>query len=84
MNLLSKYGIEQFITLAFIRKNTNLQIRLVEYLVDNNIELVIQENNRFKLNSILNCSTSVLKKKYNIDIKNLKGKGEEENGRNIR
>lgn len=84
MNLLTEYGIEQFITFAFMRRNLILQRNLIEYLVENNVPLVVEKKGKFKLNPIFGASNSVLNKKYNIDIKNLKYKEEKENERSIR
>ena len=70
IELFKEYNIDSYITIVCIRKNTNVLKNLIEYMVANNIDLVIDN----KLNPILNASTATLKNKYNIDIKNLDSK----------
>ena len=70
IELFKEYNIDSYITIVCIRKNTNVLKNLIEYMVANNIDLVIDN----KLNPILNASTGTLKNKYNIDIKNLDSK----------
>ena len=70
IELFKEYNIDSYITIACIRKNTNVLKKLIEYMIANNIDLVIDN----KLNPILNASTGTLKNRYNIDIKNLDSK----------
>jgi len=60
-------GIEQFITISLLKKSI-LQLKaLIHYLNEQNISIIING----KLNPIFNYSSSVLKKKYHIDLKEL-------------
>lgn len=69
--LLEKYGISSFITLNCLRRNTIQLERLIEYLIENEIELIVETNAGKKLNPILSASNKILKEKYGIDIKNI-------------
>ena len=71
MELLKEYGIEKYATFACIRRNTNELRVLLDYLIENNIELVIDTGEYSKLNPIINASNNLLKEKYGIDIKEL-------------
>lgn len=50
-----------------MRKAKKQIIALIEYLIENKLPVIINE----KLNPIFNVSPSVLKRKYNLDIKEL-------------
>lgn len=76
IKLFEEYGIGQFITNRCLRRNVKLQKQLLEYLVNNNIDLVVEKKaGGYSINPILNASNTELKKKYDIDIKNLTSKG---------
>lgn len=69
--LFEEYNISRFITTTSLRRNVNEQSLLFNYLIENNINLVIDG----KLNPIINCTKKVLKEKYGIDIEKIsKGK----------
>lgn len=70
ISIMEKYHLEGFITINVLRKNSDELINLIEYLIENKVDLVIDE----KINPILNCLPSKLKTKYGIDIKKLKEK----------
>ena len=72
LELFEEYDIGQYVTNRCLRRKASLQRILLEYLVDNDIDLVIiNKNDEYVLNPIINASKSELMKKYNIDIKNL-------------
>ena len=76
ISLLEKYEISEFITLNCLRRNTIELENLIEYLIENEIELIIDDKKGGrKLNPILSASNKMLKEKYGIDIKILKEKG---------
>jgi len=77
IDLLEEYGIGKYITNRCLRRNV-IQLRsLIEYLIENNIDLIIDKpSGGYVLNPILNASTKKLKETYLIDIKNLSSKGE--------
>ena len=75
IELLKEYNIDKFITNRFMRRSVKLQRDLIEYMIDNNVDLVVLDNRGvYKLNPMLNASNTVLKTKYGIDVKNLSGK----------
>lgn len=61
------YGIDNYLNVNFLRHSPSQNYALINYLIDNDILLVID----YKLNSIFSYHPGVLKKKYNIDIKQL-------------
>ena len=61
------YQIEEYINTSFLLFSPSQNFALIKYLEENNIPLVT--NN--KLNPIFGKQPGVLKKKYNIDLKNL-------------
>ena len=72
IELFEKYNINKYITNRCLRRNVNQQRCLIEYMIENDIALVVESNNgKNKLNPILNCSNTELKQKYNIDIKEI-------------
>lgn len=72
------YKIENFITKSSIRINSEILVTLIEYLIENEISLVVDD----KLNPILNtCEKRKLKERYGIDIKHLM---ERRNKKNVR
>jgi len=76
INLLKKYSIDQYITNKCLRLKTSTLENLINYLIENNVDLVVESSSGdYKLNPILNCDKGMLKKKYNIDINNLEKKG---------
>ena len=76
IELLKEYGIDQYITNVCLRRNVKTQRNLLEYLIENNIDLVVEgQNGSYKLNPIINATNSELKKKYGIDIKEIENRG---------
>ncbi|MCM1370888.1 MAG: hypothetical protein NC181_03245 [Clostridium sp.] len=72
IKLFEEYNISEYITICCLRKSTSDLRNLIEYLINNDIDLVVRNSNgEQKLNPILNASKKHLKEKYNIDIKNL-------------
>ena len=74
--LFEEYGINKYITNSSLRKDARQQRYLIEYMIKNNIDLLVDDNKSgYKLNTLLNCSNKQLNQKYNIDIKEIeKGK----------
>lgn len=70
IELLEEYGISSYITNRCLRRNQKQQRVLIEYLVQEGIDLVVEDKNGIdkKLHPILSVSNTVLKEKYNIDI----------------
>lgn len=74
--LLEKYCISSFITINCLRKNTYDLEQLIEFLIEKEIELVVDDKKGGKkLTPILSASNKVLKEKYGIDIKNIRQRG---------
>ena len=65
IKIFEEYGIEDYITTNAIRKNPIELRKLLDYLVENNISLVVDN----KLNKVINATKKVMKEKYGIDIK---------------
>ena len=65
IKIFEEYGIEDYITANAIRKNPIELRKLLDYLVENNISLVIDN----KLNKVINATKKDMKEKYGIDIK---------------
>jgi len=81
IELFEEYGIGEFITNRCLRRNVELQRKLLEYLVENNIDLIFSKSDgSYSLNPILNASSLDLKKKYGIDIKGVGNKGVKRHG----
>ena len=62
-----EYQIENYINTSFLLFSPSQNYALINYLIDNNLPLVIDN----KLNTIFGKQPNVLKKKYGIDIKEL-------------
>ena len=62
-----EYQIENYINTSFLLLSPSQNYALINYLIDNNLPLVIDN----KLNTIFGKYSNVLKKKYGIDIKEL-------------
>ena len=62
-----EYQIENYINTSFLLFSPSQNYALINYLLDNNLPLVIDN----KLNTIFSRHPSALKKKYGIDIKEL-------------
>lgn len=75
IELFEEYGIGKYISNRCLRRNVELQRVFLRYLIDHNIELLVEGKDSYKLNPILNASNSELKAKYGIDIKSLSSKG---------
>ena len=79
IELLEQYGISQYITNRSLRRNQEQQKELLEYMVNNKIDLVVENMDGTKrLNPMLNASNTVLRKQYHIDVKSLVQKKKEE------
>lgn len=63
-------GLESFITMSVFKKSKLQILSLIKHLKENNLPLIINK----KLNPIFNVAPIVLKKKYNIDLKELEKK----------
>ena len=70
IELLKEYGIDQYVTNNCLRFKTEFLKNLLDYLVDNNIDLVTynHKTGKYSLNPILTTAKCQLKKKYNIDV----------------
>ena len=68
IKIFEEYGIEDYITTNAIRKNPMELRKLLDYLIENNISLVIDN----KLNKIVNATKKDMKEKYGINIKYIK------------
>lgn len=76
IKLLEEYGIGKYITNRCLRRNVDLQRELLEYMININIDLVVEKSDgSYTLNPIINASNTDARKKYGIDIKNLNVKG---------
>ena len=64
IQIFEEYGIEDYITTNSLRKNPIELSTLLKYLVNNNIDLVVDH----KLNKIVNVTKKQLKEKYGIDM----------------
>ncbi len=74
--LAEKYFISSFITINFLRRNTIMLKQLIEYLIEKEVELIVDDaKGGKKLNPILSASNTILKNNYGIDIKNIVTKG---------
>ena len=65
--MFEQYGLDSFIVISTLRRNSNEQKFLIEYMIENNIPLITFG----KLNPILNISNKEIKDFYGIDIKGL-------------
>ena len=64
IQIFEEYGIEDYITTNSLRKNPIELSNLLKYLVDNNIDLVVD----YKLNKIITATKKQMKEKYGIDM----------------
>ena len=76
IKLLKKYGIDEYITNRCLIKKTTTLEALIEYLINNNIDLITinGKTRKLGLNPILSCDNGQLKKKYGIDIASIEKK----------
>ena len=65
--LAEEYQIDNYLNTSFFILSPSQNYALINYLIDNNLPLVIGE----KLNPIFGKQPGVLKKRYNIDVKEL-------------
>ena len=65
--LAEEYQIDNYLNTSFFILSPSQNYALINYLIDNNLPLVIDE----KLNPIFGKQPGVLKKRYNIDVKEL-------------
>ena len=63
-----EYGIDEYLTTSYLILSPSQNYALINYLIDNEIPLITED---YKLNSIFGKAPSILKKKYNVDIKGL-------------
>ena len=61
------FEIEDYITKSYLLKSPSQNYAIISYLNDNNLPFVVDG----KLNSMFNFQPMVLKKKYNIDLKEI-------------
>ena len=61
------FGIENWITIIFLRKSKIQLLALIHYLQDKQIPLIINE----KLHPIFSAAPNILKTRYHIDLKSL-------------
>ena len=61
------FEIEDYITTSYLIKSPSQNYAIISYLNDNNLPFVVDG----KLNSMFNFQPMVLKKKYNIDLKEI-------------
>ena len=64
IQIFEEYSIEDYITTNSLRKNPIELSNLLKYLVDNNIDLVVD----YKLNKIITATKKQMKEKYGIDM----------------
>ena len=67
IEIAEKYQIEKYLNTSFLLFSPSQNYALIQYLNDNNVSLIIDG----KLNPIFGKQPGVLKKKYNIDLKEL-------------
>ena len=67
IKIFEEYGIEDYITINALRKNPTELRKLLEYLIQNNINLVVDN----KLNKMINATKKVLKENYGINMNNI-------------
>lgn len=73
IELLKEYGIDKYITVSFLRKNVDKQRALIDYVISKEIDLIVEDNKgSYKLNPMFNYSSSVLKSRYGINMKEIK------------
>ena len=59
-----------------LRRNNYSLKKLIEYLIEMGIELIVDDNKGGKkLNPIFNATNKVLKEKYGDDMKNIEQRG---------
>lgn len=76
INLFEEYNIGKYITNRCLRRNINELRNLLEYMICNDISLIVDDSKGgLKLNPILNATNKEIKEKYGIDVKNLGKKG---------
>lgn len=61
------FEIEDYITKSYLLKSPSQNYAIISYLNDNNLPFVVDG----KLNSMFNFQPMALKKKYNIDLKEI-------------
>ena len=61
------FEVEDYITTSYLLKSPSQNYAIISYLNDNNLPFVVDG----KLNSMFNFQPMVLKKKYNIDLKEI-------------
>ena len=64
IQIFEEYSIEDYITTNSLRKNPIELSTLLKYLVNNNIDLVVD----YKLNKIITATKKQMKEKYGIDM----------------
>ena len=76
IELLKEYGIDKYITVSFLRKNVDKQRALIDYMISKDIDLIVEDNKgSYKLNPMFNYSSSVLKSRYGINMKEIENEG---------
>jgi Glu-tRNA(Gln) amidotransferase subunit E-like FAD-binding protein len=67
IGIAERYQIANYLSINFLIKSPSENYALIQFLLDNNIPLIIDG----KLNSLFSYTSSALKRKYNVDIKEL-------------
>lgn len=67
IKLAENYGINNYITINYLKKSVSQNYALINYLLDNNIPLI--ENG--KINSLFGYQPGAILKRYGIDLKQL-------------
>lgn len=66
-NIAEQYQISEYLTTNFLIKSPSQNFALINYLEENNLSLIVDG----KLNPVFGMNPGFLKKKYNIDLKEL-------------
>ena len=77
IKLLKQYDIDMYITNKCLRLKTDFLKKLIDYLIENNIDLVTlnRRTNEYGLNPILSCEKGQLMQRFNIDVEKIEKGG---------
>ena len=77
IKLLKQYDIDMYITNRCLRLKTDFLKKLIDYLIENNIDLVTlnRRTNEYGLNPILSCEKGQLMQRFNIDVEKIEKGG---------
>mgnify|MGYP000890392532 FL=1 len=48
IDLFKEYSIDKYITNRYVRRNVNLQRKLIEFMIENNVNLIIDNKSYIK------------------------------------